>query len=318
MLRIPFAFASDRIVEHKQTLHRSGELKMSCNLKSGNRISQISRYLVWRTSPCSLRAVSFALLLAIFPATASADELPEPTAMSSFLAAPPVLVQVKEPHLSTKSNPVFVQYRGWPAERVLDKWLGQAWRTPGVEIEFRALDGYVSHIPYERFQKYSAYLVFERLGQANFSVDNQLQNEKNVPLGPYYLIWDNIKDPDLLADGATYWPYQVTQLRVAKARLDTLLPKGMDARYSESAALAQKYCLSCHQVNGYGGGKWPVNLAQVAKTLAQDIFMQWILQPSLAKPGTVMPGLPDTLPTIEREAVARKLFEYFKILPVAY
>lgn len=285
---------------------------------SRKHIPQTARYLRWLNVPCRVLAACVVLLLVIPSAQANTDQLPDPSAMRSLLESPAVVVRVKEPHLSSKSKAVLVQYRGWPAARVLDKWLGKAWRTPGVEIEFRALDGYVSHIPFERFQKYRAYLVFERLGHPSFSVDNRLQNEKNIPLGPYYLVWDNLKSPELVADGATYWPYQVTQLRVGKARLDALLPKGMDANYGESAALAQKYCLSCHQVNGYGGDKSPVNLAQVAKTSTRDSFMQWTLQPGQAKPGTTMPGLPDTLPASEREAVARKLFEYFLTLPLAH
>lgn len=48
--------------------------------------------------------------------------------------------------------------------QVLEQWLGSVWRSPEVELEFRARDGYVSHIPAERFRKYRAYLVFERHG----------------------------------------------------------------------------------------------------------------------------------------------------------
>jgi hypothetical protein len=163
---------------------------------------------------------------------------------------------------------VFVQYRGWPAEQILDRWLGPAWRAPGAVVEFRALDGYVSHIPAERFEKYRAYLVFERPGSP-FSVDNRIQNEKNISLGPYYLVWDNLKDSELRAEGATYWPYQVIRISLAPARRDALLPAGMAARNGDAANAAQKYCLSGHQINGYGGDKWPTNVADRLKTLSR-------------------------------------------------
>lgn len=115
-------------------------------------------------------------------------------------------MRVREHHLSTAERPVFVIYRGWPPERVLDGVLGPSWREPGVEVAFRALDGYVSRVPNERFRTHQAYLVFERVDQPVFRVDNPLLRQKDVPLAPYYLVWDNIRDLGLVADGGTYWP----------------------------------------------------------------------------------------------------------------
>ena len=93
-----------------------------------------------------------------------------------------------------------------------------------------------------------------------FSVDNRLQNEKNVALGPWYLVWDNLRNPELRVEGAPSGRIS-SQLSLATARLDALLPAGT-AAVCQTAGLAQKYCLSCHQVNGYGGDKWPINLAE--------------------------------------------------------
>lgn len=264
----------------------------------------------------NLGALAVLIVVAILTGRAAAVELPDPAAMETSLGEAAVLVEVVEPHLSTIDRPVSVQYRGWPAERVLDRWLGQAWRAPGAEIEFRALDGYVSHIPAERFRQYRAYLVFERSGHPTFSVDNRLQNDKNVALGPWYLVWDNIRNPALRGDSGTFWPYQVKKLWLSTARLDALLPAGIAARHADTAGLAQKYCLSCHQVNGYGGDKWPINLAERVKSLSRPVFLQWVLRPDLAKPGTGMPGLPDMMPTDQRAALADKLYDYLMAVPV--
>jgi mono/diheme cytochrome c family protein len=264
---------------------------------------------------CSL-ALAAALILGGVHAIAAAVTLPDLAAMKAALPAAPERIRVVEPHLSTRDRPVIVEYVGWPAERVMDQWLGPSWRAAGVEVEFRALDGYVSRIPSERFRRYSAFLVFERVGQTSFSVDNRSQNEKNVPLGPYYLVWDNIRSPELVAEGGTYWPYQASQVLVSRARLQALLPGGMAARYADAAALAQKYCLSCHQVNGYGGDKRPGNLAAQVKAMDDATFLRWVLRPGEAKPGTTMPGLPDAMPDRERESVTRLLFDYFTAVPV--
>lgn len=277
------------------------------------------RNRVWPAAvgkPFNLAALLVLAVAAMLPGRAAAVDLPDQPAMESSLAEAAVVVEVVEPHLSTADRPVPVQYRGWPAERVLDRRLGQAWRAPGAEIEFRALDGYVSHIPVERFLQYRAYLVFERPGHPTFSVDNRLQNEKNVALGPWYLVWDNLRNPELRVEGGTFWPYQIKQLSLATARLDALLPAGTAAQHAQTAGLAQKYCLSCHQVNGYGGDKWPINLAERVKSLSRPAFLQWVLHPDLARPGTSMPGLPDTMPADQRAALADKLYDYLMAVPV--
>jgi hypothetical protein len=263
-----------------------------------------------------LRPVLLALLFAGSGA-ALAQGLPPPAELKKRMATAPVTVTVVEPHLSTKDKAVRVDYLGYPAQRVLDTLLGSAWKAEGMDVEFRALDGYVSRIPAERFTRYSAYFVFERKGQRQFQIDNLLQNEKRVALGPYYLVWDNIRAPDLIAEGGSYWPYQISQVLVSASRLNALLPGAMRERFAEHAALAQKLCLSCHQVNGHGGNKWPINLAVSVKGIDEATFLRWVLEPGRAKPGTSMPGLPEAMPQAQRQDTARKLYDYLKALPAA-
>jgi mono/diheme cytochrome c family protein len=97
---------------------------------------------------------------------------------------------------------------------------------------------------------------------------------------------------------------------------EALLPAGLGSGFAEHAELAQKYCLSCHQVNGYGGEKMPLNLAVRAKLLDERTWRTWLLSPQTLKPGTAMPPLPDTLPPAEREAIVAKLHSYLRAVPV--
>ena len=100
--------------------------------------------------------------------TGQAATMPDMAALAQTLQSEPQPLTVIEPHLSTRDQPVQVQYLGWRAEVVLDSVLGAAaWRKPGVDVEFRALDGYVSRIPAERFTQYQAYWVVARVGQGN-------------------------------------------------------------------------------------------------------------------------------------------------------
>ena len=229
----------------------------------------------------------------------------------------PQAIAVVEPHLSVAARPVTVVYRGHPAAPLLARLLGADWnRDPQREIEFRALDGFVSRIPVARFAQYRAFLVFARDDGQVFQVDNLAQNEKRVPLGPYYLVWDNVGAPELLAEGGALWPYQVAEIALRPSSQAALLPKGLAPRHRESAALAQKFCLSCHQINGFGGDKMPLNLALRARQIDAPTWQRWLLAPQTLKPGTAMPPLPDTLSGPEREALAAGLYDYLRALPV--
>lgn len=263
----------------------------------------------------ALVAVIWLCSAAMATEQAVASDVPDPAALERALRVPAQTIEVVEPHLSTAERQTIVAYRGWPAAEVLDHLLGSRWREPGLDVEFRALDGYVSHIPSERFSEYPAYLVFASPDLPGFTIDNPSQNEKDVPLGPYYLVWDNIGHPDLLADGATYWPYQVSEVLVSDTGLAALLPGDMAKQYAEDASLTRKYCLSCHRINGYGGDKWPIDLAESVKDMTADHFERWVLTPNAVKPGTTMPPLPERMPAAEREAIARQLYGYLRAVP---
>lgn len=242
--------------------------------------------------------------------------LPAPTVA---VAQGPALAEVTvvEPHLSRPGQPpVQVRYRGWPARVFLDRWLGRGWDQADRELEMRALDGFVSRIPVARFHRHQAWVVVARVDGQPFQVDNHAQGEKQVPLGPYYLIWDNLAEPALQAEGGAVWPYQVASLRVTPSSEAALLPGDLRPRYASQARALQTHCLSCHQVNGYGGDKMPLNLALRAREIDAERWQQWLLKPAQLKPGTTMPPISEGLPERERAALAQQLHEYLKAVPL--
>jgi len=259
--------------------------------------------------------VARGLLLAAAAGVAHGASLPDSDVLTRQLGRPPATVQVVEPHLGSAGRPVRVEYLGHPAPAVLDALFGAQWRDGDRDVELRALDGYVSRIPAARFTRYAAWLVFARANGAAFVVDNAGQNQQRVPLGPYYLVWDNIAAPELVAEGGSYWPYQVTQVVLSTAPAEALLPGGMAPRYEAHAALAKKHCLTCHRVNGYGGDKFPIDLAVRVKAMSAETFRQWMLEPARVKPGTTMPALAAAMPQAARVDLATRLYEYLTTLP---
>jgi hypothetical protein len=247
---------------------------------------------------------------------AIADILPEPAKLALALGVSPQKVRVHEPHLFIGDARPLEEYSAFRSEDVLNEMLGKDWVKSNDEIELRALDGYFVRVPVAKLKRYRAYFAIGRADGSAFTVDNPAQQEKNLPLGPYYLIWDNVSHPELMRDGATHWPYQISSVALRAPALQSLLPAGMPPKYRPQAELAQKYCLSCHLVNGYGGDKMPINLADRVKRLNQSEFLAWVLEPTAIDSYTAMPALAPMLPQAERERIAHDLYDYFLQLPV--
>lgn len=247
--------------------------------------------------------------------SASAEPLPSVDDLATQIGRDPIIIEVVEPHLSDAENHTLVEYVGYRAEDVLSVVLGTDWREQGGTIEFRALDGYVSHIEIDRLKPGKAFVVFAKADRTDFVVDNIAQNQQDVPLGPYYLVWNNISDPELLAEGAGNWPYQVSEIALSRASEDALLPKDLAAPYRRGAELAKAHCLNCHRVHGYGGDKFGGDLAAITKNLTRDHFVDWVLDPSSITSGTTMPALTSQLSEAERVQVAAALYDYLTNLP---
>ena len=112
----------------------------------------------------------FALMggLALF---ARAEPLPAPDTLAARLGKAPQNLTVLEPHLLAADLPAKRTYQGYPASQLLDLVLGRAWRAPGNEVAFLALDGYISRIPSEDIVRHEPLLAIAIRGQSDFTVD---------------------------------------------------------------------------------------------------------------------------------------------------
>ena len=263
------------------------------------------------------RPIIAAALAVIMSASelAIAEPLPSVDDLETQIGSRPITIEVIEPHLSDAENHTVVAYVGYRAEQVLSVALGGGWQERGDAIEFRALDGYVSRIEMSRLESGNAFVVFSRADRAEFVIDNLAQNQENVPLGPYYLVWDNISNPELLAEGAGNWPYQVSEVTVSSVSEDALLPQGLAVPFRRGAELAKAHCLNCHRINGYGGDKFDGDLAAVTKNLARTHFVSWVLQPAAFRSDTTMPALSTRIGEAERVQVASLLYDYLVNMP---
>ena len=253
-------------------------------------------------------------LLAASPLRAA--DMPAVDDLQARMGTPAGIVTVYEPHLSVGDEHVAIDYVGYPAVDVLAELFGADWASQAETVELRALDGYVLRVPADRFLTMDAFFVFALGDGSPFTVDNLLQNQTDVPLGPYYLVWDNIGNPALIEEGPGTWIYQIAEANLVVLSDTALLPEGLDARFHEGAALAKEHCLRCHMVNGYGGEKHEGNLAGITKDYEEAEFVSVVLAPLSVFEETTMPPLSVRLDEQERQRIAKALFDYLVALPV--
>lgn len=225
-------------------------------------------------------------------------------------AATPQAITVWEPHESRE-----VTYEGFPFQKLLSAAYGESWKKT-EEILFTCADGYQPSLPVTRFLETPAYLVYERKG-SDFELVNRLQGEEEVRLGPYYLVWDNLKDPQREAKGASGWPYQVVGVDLVKfaERFPRMAPPPRaSAKVIRGFTAFREHCFTCHSVNGDGGLKgielnYPVSVTEFIK---RKWLLQWILDPGKIRLKTTMPALNPALK--DRLKIAEDIVAYLEAM----
>lgn len=204
------------------------------------------------------------------------------------------------------------QYKVYPVQPIFDQIFGPRWRAAD-EIIFTCKDGYQPSIPVAKFLAYDAYFAVARADDAPFTLNNALQNHEAAELGPAYLIWDNLKSPILLEEGASDMPYQIIGIELVSfaTRFPGMFPPaGTSAETKRGFLHFRKYCMACHTINGQGGGKapelnYPVSVTEYFKP---EYLRRWIDDPASLRYNTTMPALAAEIP--EREKVIAEIIAY--------
>jgi mono/diheme cytochrome c family protein len=226
-----------------------------------------------------------------------------------------VEITVLEPHMKCGKADCLVTYVGVPLGKLMQFYFPDTWSDFNGFIHFFTSDGYLSSVGAEKVRKQDAYLTFARADGKSFRIDNNQQNEKDLPLGPFYLVWDNLRDRELQKRGSYGWPYQVERIALLPGSVyDSLLPGNASPAAREGFAAWKTYCMGCHQIDGIGGMKYPVNLRELVKGKSRDELRAWISCPGSVRPETNMPPLNTRLGKQERSQVIERIIDYLETL----
>lgn len=246
---------------------------------------------------------------------ASAIELPAPETLMTKYNLKSQNVTVIEPHESKQDYAVMVSYKALPMTDLLTKWFGDSWKLPGTEIVFLAQDGYRSVVNRDKLTKYRAFLAFARTDGLPFVVDNIGQTQYKIPLGPYYLIWENRGNQELLSQGAYGWPYQIKVIELLETSGSQRLQPQKQSYYLEQGLSDTKtYCLTYHHVRGVGGNKYPIDLLQAACRWTDTDLKAMIESPRRYNSNPTMPPLGRMLPANERRLIIERIVNYLNVM----
>lgn len=242
------------------------------------------------------------------------NQIVKTLSFSDFRAiVPPVSLKVFEAHENKERI-----YRAFPARPVFDKVFGKEWEK-AQEIVFTAIDGYQPSIPVAKFLAHDAYLAFAHEDGTSFMLTNMLQNNEIVPLGPLYLVWDNINSKALLESGASDMPYQIkgVEIKFVASFPNTSPPAKSSMEAQRGFMHFRKHCMACHTINGEGGGKAPeLNYpASVVEYIKPEYLKRWIENPASIRHNTTMPALAKEIPN--RGKVTEELIAYLKAMSTA-
>ena len=190
----------------------------------------------------------------------------------------PRQITIWEPHEQKEAS-----FKAFAANDLLKKIYGDSWKE-AEEALFTCSDGFQPSLPTAEFNRHQGYLAFARNDDSEFSVMSPDTHEKE-PVGPFYLIWENIKDASIRKQGTIPgWPYQVTTIDLIK--FADRFPRMSPPPHSSAAVQRgfsefRKRCFSCHTVNGDGGGKgvelnYPANPTEYWK---EEWLKKWITDP---------------------------------------
>jgi cytochrome c2 len=199
-------------------------------------------------------------------------------------------ITVYEPHEHRDKT-----YIGFDFLTILRKMYGDEFDTDR-DLLIKCRDGYQPSIPVLKFIEYNSYLIYKIKDQDSFSIINRNQGNEFVELGPFYLVWDNLKHKELIKYGSYDFPYQIIEFDLISFnnRFPKMSPPEKSSMEVIKGFLAfRKYCSTCHTINGEGSEKsielnYPVNVTEYFKT---QWLRKWIENPSTIRFNTKMPAL---------------------------
>ena len=206
-------------------------------------------------------------------------------------------------------------YRGASLADLLTLVYGERWKNAGL-VKFVTVDGYQPVVTVAAIQRHQGLMAYADAGADRLRPLGD-GHGGTVDPGPFYLIWENLKDTGARTDPWLQWPWQL-----AKVELTSL-----EREYPQTAPLAGaspevlrgfngflSHCAKCHQINGEGGQvgpelNYPVNVTEYWQA---EWLPKFIVKPADIRHNSKMPPYPATAG--DAQAEIRDILTYLRVM----
>ena len=229
-----------------------------------------------------------------------------------------ILQLKKEVEIVTVDNPTDSKlhtYQGILLPVLLDQVFGKAWKEFDI-VKFKTSDGYQPVIPTESIKKGNGLISTGEKGFQGFQKLQRLNGESVDP-GPFFLVWENIKNARSKQDPWLSWPWQITEIELTSIAREypRSAPRDFKSNAAREGFLAfRQHCIKCHSVNGEGGSvgpelNYPVNVTEYWR---EEWLVKFIADPQSIRANSRM--IPLNREVKDRQAAIRSIIEYLRVM----
>lgn len=228
------------------------------------------------------------------------------------------LSQTKDTTTLAVDNPSdsrITNYQGVLLTTLLDQVFNNSWKQSEA-IKFIAEDGYRVIIPITLITLHTGFIATGEVGKKGFK-RIQRKNNESIDPGPFFLVWENIKDSSVKQEYWLSWPWKLSSIELtsfAKENPNSAPPENSDAKVKQGFLDFQQHCIKCHTINGDGGNIGPeLNYpANITEYWQEDWLTRFIANPQSVRANSNM--IPFYRDVENRDQIIKSILVYLKAM----
>ncbi len=180
-------------------------------------------------------------------------------------------------------------------------------------VQIECHDGYVAYIEARKFRTNKSYIAYKIKGSSSFVTIDGYQ-KKIVELGKFYLVWKESYKKGADTRRRHHWPWAIKSIKIINELPNSIKPlKTADVDTNWGYLNFVKQCLTCHQINGFGGEIGPdLMISENWKKQNDKWIMKYISDPQSINKDSKMPRFPKYIDI--REVRIRNIVLYLRHL----
>lgn len=160
-------------------------------------------------------------------------------------------------------------------------------------VEIKCHDGYVAYIEAKKFRSDKSYIAYKAKGKSKFVTIDGYQ-KKIIELGNFYLVWKESYKKGAATRRRHHWPWAIKSIKIIDELPNKIKPlKSASVDINWGYLNFVKQCITCHQLNGFGGELGPdLMVIDSWKKKDDKWLLKYISDPKSINKDSKMPRFP--------------------------